>query len=110
MKINLTLDIDFLNEDETLEEGFKNEIKEAILRSIQYKVSEKLVSEIKPFMDNCLKDNIEKVMDDLLHNYLHKPVLITDGKWVEKYINPLQMMEFKLRSMADIAIENKLKG
>lgn len=101
MKINLTIDVDFLNEDETLEDGFREEIKNLISQKVVDGATKMLINEIKPSLDKHFKGSIEKTMEDLLSDYLNKPVVISDGYKAEKYDSALEMVRIKFSSLYD---------
>ena len=101
MKINIQVELDFLNEDETLEDSFKESIKNSITNRVVNLTVQKLTEEIKPQMDNHFKNSIEKTMEDLLNNYLDKQVVISDGYKTEKYESALEMIRSKFSSLYD---------
>lgn len=101
MKINITLDIDFINEDDTLEESFKNEIRDTISRRIVDGATKTLINEVKPIMDKHFKESIDKTMENLLNDYLNKPVTISDGYKAENYDSALEMIRIKFSSLYD---------
>ena len=102
MKINIQVELDFLNEDETLEDSFKESIKKSITNKVVDLTVKKLTEEIKPQMDNHFKNSIEKTMEDLLNNYLQKEVVISDGYKAEKYPSALEMIRTKFSSLYDL--------
>lgn len=102
MKINIQVELDFLNEDETLEESFKESIKSSITDRVVNLTIQKLTNEIKPQMDLLFKNSIEKTMEDLLNNYLEKEVVISDGYKTEKYPSALEMIRTKFSSLYDL--------
>ena len=102
MKINIQVELDFLNEDETLEESFKESIKESIINKVVNLTIQRLTSEIKPQMDLLFNKSIEKTMEDLLNNYLAKEVVISDGYKTEKYSSALEMIRSKFSSLYDL--------
>ncbi len=102
MKINIQVELDFLNEDETLEDSFKESIKKNITNKVVDLTVKKLTEEIKPQMDNHFKNSIEKTMEDLLNNYLQKEVVISDGYKAEKYSSALEMIRTKFSSLYDL--------
>ena len=102
MKINIQVELDFLNEDETLEEAFKQSVKNNIIEKVTNLITQKLISEIKPQMDLSFKKSIEKTMEDLLDNYLEKEVIISDGYKTEKYSSALEMIRTKFSNLYDL--------
>ena len=102
MKINIQVELDFLNEDETLEEAFKQSIKNSITDRVVNLTIQKLTNEIKPQMDLLFKNSIEKTMEDLLNNYLEKEVVISDGYKTEKYSSALEMIRTKFSNLYDL--------
>jgi len=99
MRINIEVELDFLNEDETLEESFKQSIKENITNRVVNLTVQKLTQEIKPQMDNHFKNSIEKTMEDLLNDYLQKPVVVGDGYKTESFDSALEMIRQKFSSL-----------
>ena len=103
MKMNIEVELDFIGEDYSLEDGFRDEIKQSILNRVQ----QEIVNQVKPMIDNSINESINKTIDGLLENYLNNPVIISNGYKQESYDSVLEMIEKKFTALYDEKFRNK---
>lgn len=76
MKINLTVDIDWLNEDESLDD----KIQQKIIKAVVDKVSDGVINSVKNEAELRVVDQVEKLVTKTYEAFMEKGVTLTD-KW-----------------------------
>jgi hypothetical protein len=76
MKINLTVDIDWLNEDESLDEM----IQEKIIKEVVDKVSDGVINSVKNEAEKRVVDQVESLVTKTYEAFMDNGVTITD-RW-----------------------------
>jgi len=103
MKMNIEVDLDFINEDYTVNE----EIKGAIIGRVSSTIERVVLEQIKPKIDNAFNKDVEKHITAILDNYMSKPVVVSNGYKREEYDSALDMVERKFTSLYDEKMRNK---
>jgi len=103
MKMNIEIELDFIEEDYSLEDGFRDEIKHSIVNRVEKEV----VAQVKPMIDNSINESIKNTINGLLNNYLSNPVVVSNGYKQESYDSVLAMIEQKFTSLYDEKFRNK---
>jgi len=103
MKMNIEIELDFINEDMTLEDTFQEEVK----RSIMQRVEREMISSYKPLIDKAFNESVNKTIENILNDYMNKPVTISNGYKTENYESALDMIEKKFTSLYDEKFRNK---
>ena len=103
MKMNLEIEIDFVNDDYSLEDSFRDEVK----RSVVTRVESEVIKQVQPIIDKSINDSIKNTIDGLLNNYLSNPVVVSNGYKTENYDSVLAMIEQKFTSLYDEKFRNK---
>lgn len=89
MILNLQIDVDWLEEDMTLDES----VKESIISSVVDKIEEKVESQIKEQVDNeideAVFDKINEKTESVFNDFINRSVTITDryGDSLKTYNN-----------------------
>jgi len=103
MKMNIEIDLDFINEGYTVNE----EIKGAIVGRVSRVIEQEVLKQIKPKIDNSFNKDIEKHISDILDEYMSKPVVVSNGYKREEYETAFDMVEQKFTSLYDEKMRNK---
>jgi len=82
-KINIEVELDFINEDYSLEDSFRDELKRNIESKILAKVSEKIEFELIKKRNAQLDKIINKETKKFIKNFLKYEIVITD-EWGER--------------------------
>jgi len=104
MKLNVEVDIDWINEDSSIDEEIENQIKESIVRRVEAKI----VKDIKLSVDELFENSLQAQVDKILDGYLNKAVVVSNGYKTESYDSALQMIEDKFSSLYDSKFSGKL--
>jgi hypothetical protein len=79
MKITAEIDLNYIGEDESIDDAILSRIVEKITGSVSSKISD----EIKNKVFASLQEKVAKTIDDLLSDFMNRPVVQTD-KWGDK--------------------------
>lgn len=99
MKLNLELNIDWINEDESLSEVVEQEIKNKIVSKIVSQYHQSIMADVKKEMDKFFAKSIDNTMKELLDEYLEKPIVVGDGYKTESFDSALDMIRQKFSSL-----------
>lgn len=91
MKINVEIDLDFINEDGTLEE----EIRENIFKSVKDKIIESISEEAEYVIKGKIQEVAKQKCDELIDLFLDKPFTHTSeyGRVIEENITVRRLLE-----------------
>ena len=89
MKLQLELNIDWIDEDMTLDETVKHEIIEKIVGKLFKTVELETESKVNQLIDKKVMEIIDKKTNETYEDFLSKPVSITDsyGDTIETFEN-----------------------
>ncbi|MBB6446504.1 hypothetical protein [Bacillus benzoevorans] len=76
MKLNVTVDIDWLNEDESLDEA----IKKQIINSVVKKISDDVITSVKYEAEKKVQERVNELVDATYNEFLNGKVTLTD-RW-----------------------------
>lgn len=99
MKLNLEINIDWINEDESLNDVVEQEIKDEIVSKIINQYHQSIMVDVKKEMDKFFAKSIDNTMKELLDEYLEKPVVVGDGYKTESFDSALDMIRQKFSSL-----------
>lgn len=97
MKINLEIELPYISEDGELE----NDIQEQIVKGATNKMYKSLDEKIKPIIDKAAVDLVKEKVEDILTDFMEKPVVVSSGYKTEKYSSLLEMVEQKFTALYD---------
>lgn len=98
MNFKIELNIDWIDEDQNLDEAVKNAIISKLVHSIENKLAEQLTKDIA----SKANEVIDHKVSEIISNLLKKPITVNEG-WnkQETYDSIEQMVEIKLSSLYD---------
>ncbi len=93
MKFKCEIEIDWINDESTLDEA----VKLGIIKEVLSKISDDAKNNIKVMVDDKLIEKIESTINDTLSNFLNRPITITDnyGDVKESYSDVTDMLKTK---------------
>ena len=98
MKINLEIELPYITEDGEIE----NDIQEQIVKGAINKMYQSLDAKIKPIIDKAAVDLVKQKVEEILTNFMEKPVVISTGYKAENYASVLEMVEQKFTALYDM--------
>lgn len=79
MELNLTVNIDWIDEDSTLDEEVKKDVINQIVSRIQAKISTDVEEKVNNSINKTVEAKINKMTDRLFKDFLKKEVVLSDG-------------------------------
>ena len=98
MKVNLEIELPYITEDGEIE----NDIQEQIVNGAIGKMYQSLDAKIKPLIDKAAVDLINRKVEEILTNFMDKPVVVSTGYKAENYPSLIAMIEQKFASLYDM--------
>jgi len=87
MKLNLEIELDWIDDEMTLDDVVKQQIITGIMNKLSKKVLSKIEDKIDKTVDKIIISRINKATDKLFKDFLKRPVQITDkyGDTIKQY-------------------------
>lgn len=79
MKLNLEIEIDWIDEERGIDEIVKNEIISGITSRIESKISEQVTKKVNDMIDNRIVEIIDQKTSDVFNDFINRPVTLTDS-------------------------------
>lgn len=79
MKLQLEIQLDWIDEDMTLDETVKQNVIDAIVEKIQKKVESDVSKKVNDIIDKTIVDKINVMTENLFNDFMNKEIQITDG-------------------------------
>lgn len=79
MKLNLEIEIDWIDEENGIEEVVEQKIIESVTTRVQKMIQDKIEAKVNKIVDEQIVSLINKKVDDLFTEFINRPVSITDG-------------------------------
>lgn len=98
MKINLEIELPYISEDGEIE----SDMQEQIVRGVTNKLYQSLDAKINPIIDKAAADLVKQKVEEILTNFMEKPVVVSSGYKTEKYSSLLEMVEQKFTALYDV--------
>ncbi|PLR93229.1 hypothetical protein [Bacillus sp. T33-2] len=76
MKLNVTVDIDWLEEDESIDEAIKRQIISGVVK----RISDDVISSVKRDAENQVQERVSELVDATYNEFLSGTVTLTD-RW-----------------------------
>ena len=83
MKLNLEIDLDWIDEEKGLDETVKEQIIEGVVSKVQKNLGEKVEQKINSIIDTTIVDRINSLTDEVFDDFVNKEVCLSD-KWGDK--------------------------
>lgn len=111
MKLNVSVEMDWLAYDEEGESGVSPDqlVKDAIIKGVMEKISGKIVSEVQSAASTMAMERIDDTITSMLENFLDQPVVITDryGDPQERHESIKEMMKARFDAFMDQPVDTK---
>lgn len=79
MKLNLEIEIDWIDEEKGVDELVEQKIIDAVTNKVQKLISDKIETKVNAIVDELVVDNINKKTDELFKGFINRPVSLTDN-------------------------------
>lgn len=79
MKLNLEIDLDWIDEEKGLDETVKEEVIAGVVGKIQSQIEKKIETKVNQVIDTTIVEKISQKTDELFTDFINRPVTLTDG-------------------------------
>ena len=95
MKLNLELNIDWLDEEMSLDEAVRQNVIDSIVSKIQAKVEEQVQKNAEDLISQTIVDKINAKTEELFDDFMNKEVILHDkyGDVVNSYENVTEVIK-----------------
>ena len=110
MKLNVTVEMDWLAYDEEGDSGVEPDqlVKDAIIKGVMEKISGKLLDEVRSQATEQVKVRVNETITNMLENFLDQPVVITDryGDVKERHESVKEMMKDQFDKFMEAPVDD----
>lgn len=95
MKLNLEIDLDWIDEDSSIDDVVKQQIISGVMNKINKSVLGKIEARVDSMLDKTIVKRIDKATDKMFKNFLKRPIQITDnyGSTIKQYGSITEVMK-----------------
>ncbi len=79
MKFNLEIDIDWIDEDNTIDDVVKQQIISSIIRQTNEKVESHVLNEVNKMLDGKIVAKVDELVTETFNEFMKKEVNLTDS-------------------------------
>lgn len=79
MKLNLEIDLDWIDEEKGLDESVKEQIIDGVVSRVQKQISEKIETKVNSVIDETIVNKITNETANLFNDFITRPVTLTDS-------------------------------
>ena len=100
MKLNLEIEVDWIDDEMTIDDTVKQSIVNEVVRTLDKKVSEKLEKEIEKKVDQTIIKKIDEKVDRIFTDFINKDVTLNDkyGDVLKQYGSVMELIKEKFDS------------
>lgn len=107
MKMNIEVEINWLDEDQNIDDAVQSSIVDAVTG----KIGKDIIKQLSKEALNTINYGIDKYIDDLLRGFLDREFVVTDryGDVTARYTNVEEMLKEKFDSFMSQSVDSKGK-
>lgn len=111
MKLNLEIQLDWIDEEMNLDETVKQNIIDSIVEKIQKKVEDQVSKKINDTIDTTIIDKINVLTENLFNDFMNKEIQITDsyGSTIKHYPNVTAVIKERFDNFMNQTVDEKGK-
>jgi len=95
MKLNLEIELDWINDEMSLDDVVKQQIISGVMTKINQSLLAKIESKVEKMIDKTIVKRINQATDKMFRNFMKRPVQLTDnyGSTIKEYKNITQVIK-----------------
>lgn len=111
MKLNLEIQLDWIDEDMNLDETVQQNVIDAIVEKIQKNVESKVEGKINAIIDETILAKINTLTENLFNDFMNKQVSITDnyGSKIKVYPNVTAVIKERFDNFMEQTVDDQGK-
>lgn len=112
MKLNLELELDYIDEEMNLDETIKQNIISTIVSRIENKIADKVKEAVEAKIDTTIVAKINDLTDRMFADFISRPVTISDGygSKLKQYDNVEAIVKEKFDNFMTHTVDEKGKS
>lgn len=109
MKLNLEIELDWIDEESNLDEAVKQNVIDAIVDKIQKKVSTDVATKVNDIIDKTIVGKINTMTENLFNDFMNKEIQITDnyGSTIKHYPNVTTLIKERFDNFMNQTVDEK---
>jgi hypothetical protein len=109
MKLNLEIELDWIDEESNLDETVKQNVINAVVNKIQKNVEEKVEAKINETIDKTIMEKINAMTEKVFNDFMNKEVAITDnyGSVIKCYANVTEVIKNRFDNFMTQTVDEK---
>lgn len=109
MKLNLEVELDWINDEMNLDDTVRENIITAIVDKIHKKVEEQTVKKVEALIDVEIVNKINAMTEALFNDFMNKPVTISDGygSKLKVYNNVTEIIKERFDNFMTQSVDSK---
>lgn len=109
MKLNLEIELDWIDEESNLDETVRQQVIDAIVGKIQKSVEAKVESKINDTIDKTIVDKINTMTENIFNDFMNKEICLTDnyGSKVKCYNNVYEIIKERFDNFMEQTVDEK---
>jgi len=109
MKLNLEVELDWIDEDMNLDDTVKQNVIDAVVRKIQSNVELQVEKKINDTIDKVVLAKINKMTEKLFSDFMKREISITDGYGdkIKVYKNTTELIKERFDKFMEQTVDEK---
>lgn len=109
MKLNLEIDIDWIDEEKGIDEVVREQIIDGVVAKVQEKINGKIEEKVNNIIDKQIVTTIDKKADELFTDFINRPVTLTDnyGSKMKVYDNMEMLIKERFDNFLTQTVDEK---
>jgi hypothetical protein len=109
MKLNLEIELDWIDEESNLDESVKQNVIDAIVERIQKKVESDVSGKVNKIIDETIVSRINTMTENLFNDFMNKEIQITDnyGSTIKHYPNVTAVIKERFDNFMTQTVDEK---
>jgi hypothetical protein len=109
MKLNLEIELDWIDEEKGIDEVVKEQIIEGVVSKIQKAVNGKIEEKVNKIIDEEIVKTINQKTDELFRDFINRPVTLSDnyGSKIKVYENMEQLIKERFDSFLTQQVDDQ---
>jgi hypothetical protein len=109
MKLNLEVELDWIDEDMNLDETVKQNVIDAVVNKVQKGIEEKVEKKINDTIDTIVVSKINEKTEALFDEFMNREICISDryGDKIKVYPNMSALIKERFDSFMDQLVDEK---
>jgi len=112
MKLNLEVELNWLDEEMNLDETVKQNVIDSVVNKIQAKIEKQVENDINKIIDKSIVNKIDSMTEKLFNDFMKKEICLTDkyGDVVKCYKSTTELIKERFDNFMTQTVDEKGKS